>query len=299
MDMYNATNATCSTNSIVWQLYVPFASVLAAVIVVGNALTIIAVYKTEALRTITNMFIVSLAIADFVMIYGLIWQIISTIPALCFMLDSDIMNFMVSMLTSISPPMSLFNIMLIAVERYIFIIYPLHYYHLLTTKKAHAIILSSWITALLFSGSRFWWNDKTADRCNIHINGSIAYPFIVIIVCAMLYNVMIFCYGKILLVALNQRKRIRSLGGLSQREVGASDIRLLKMMLSVAGFCTISWVPVGLLTIINLFVQTSHGNEYYIYLMNLLYINSGVNVFIYAAKDKKFRSAYKKLLCLK
>lgn len=70
--------------------------------------------------------------------------------------------------------------------------------------------------------------------------------------------------------------------------VSAFDLRLLKMMLSVAGFCTLFWTPAGFLIIINMFAETTYGKELFKYLVNLVFINSGVNFFIFAAKDKNF-----------
>lgn len=114
-------------------------SVLIPVIIVGNALVILAFGTTRRLRTTTNYFVVSLAFTD-IMVGALSLPIFTVViykGTQWLRNNSDMNNLWrgVDMITSIA---SITNLMYISVDRYVCIQYPLRYGHYLQSGKSFA-----------------------------------------------------------------------------------------------------------------------------------------------------------------
>lgn len=299
MEDNNTRNGT--TTVFIWQVYLSFTSLLCITIVAGNVMTILAVWKTETLRTITNKFVINLALADLIMSYSLVLVTIGRMPIECTIRSSKLASLSSLLFNNLSILMSFFSLCLIAMDRYMFIGFPLHYHRLMTSKRANIIILSSWTVAVVYCGLLFCWNDErpAVDCNNVTVVMPTMYQAATIVIYFAIYFIMMTFYGKILLVILRQRRSIRDLVASSQGNKSSSDLNFIKVMLSVVGVSTFCWMPLGTISIVNMCVHTHYGTLAARYLSTLIYVNSAVNFFIYAAKDKKFRCAYKKLLCRK
>lgn len=109
--------------------------VITPLVIGGNALVIISLFKFRRLRTTTNMFIGSLALSDFLL--GLL-----TLPMYALFYLNTGMNkwkylclFKYSSVI-LSMSSSLINLVVIAVDRYIAILHPLKYQILMTKQRA-------------------------------------------------------------------------------------------------------------------------------------------------------------------
>lgn len=81
------------------------------------------------------------------------------------------------------------------------------------------------------------------------------------------------------------------------RALLASDFRFLKVILSVVVFSEIYWIPYLIFKGIEIITEYKHFDDVsWIYVEILYYLNSAVNFFIYASRDKDFYNAYKLLL---
>ncbi|XP_041364118.1 beta-1 adrenergic receptor-like [Gigantopelta aegis] len=155
----SATSVTTSTDHDKHQELSPTYKVLLAVLIiqsvvtcVGNAMTIIVVYRDAALRTLGNIHVVSLAYADFIAgltgLFDVIWFInkdVTTFFSYC-----KFCCLLWYILFFVSFAASLFSMSLIALDRWIFIAYPLRYYIWITPLKTTFLIGSAWTAAMLF-----------------------------------------------------------------------------------------------------------------------------------------------------
>ncbi|XP_023237927.1 orexin receptor type 1-like isoform X2 [Centruroides sculpturatus] len=117
-----------------------------AVGLVGNSLVCISVYRNHSMRTVTNYFIVNLAVADFLVILvclppSVLWDVTET------WFFGGIMCKLVLYFQSVSVSVSVLTLTFISIDRWYAICYPFKFKS--TAGKAKAAIFSIWITSLL------------------------------------------------------------------------------------------------------------------------------------------------------
>ena len=127
-------------------------SFMCLLIVAVNGLVVFLIQKKESLRTLTNMFLASLALSD--LMSGLVG-----IPLLVICLVRDLINVCVSSaifirFTAIS---SVCHVLLIACDRYIFIVHGMQYHSLVTKQRAIFTTIAVWLFSLLASVVQLSW----------------------------------------------------------------------------------------------------------------------------------------------
>lgn len=140
-------------NVVLWSI---IDGLLFVTIVCGNCLTIAAVQLSRRLRSVvSNLFILSLAISD--LLVGL------TIPYhLAFYLDvtlgeSHFVCIMKFFFNIVACCVSIWNLIAIAIDRYIAIVYPLHYSRWITKRMAIFVIMFGWISGTVMGAIPLFW----------------------------------------------------------------------------------------------------------------------------------------------
>ncbi|XP_022833698.1 orexin receptor type 1-like [Spodoptera litura] len=119
---------------------------------IGNALVCIAVYRNHSMRTVTNYFIVNLAMADFMVILiclppTVLWDVTET------WFFGTAMCRIVLYFQSVSVTVSVLTLTFISVDRWYAICFPLKFKS--TTGRAKTAILIIWLLSLLFNVPEF------------------------------------------------------------------------------------------------------------------------------------------------
>ncbi|CAK1543389.1 unnamed protein product [Leptosia nina] len=119
---------------------------------IGNALVCIAVYRNHSMRTVTNYFIVNLAVADFMVILiclppTVLWDVTET------WFFGTAMCRIVLYFQSVSVTVSVLTLTFISVDRWYAICFPLKFKS--TTSRAKTAILIIWVLSLLFNVPEF------------------------------------------------------------------------------------------------------------------------------------------------
>lgn len=192
-------------------------------IVCGNCLTIAAVQLSRRLRSVvSNLFILSLAISD--LLVGL------TIPYhLAFYLDvtlgeSHFVCIMKFFFNIVACCVSIWNLIAIAIDRYIAIVYPLHYSRWITKRTAITVIMFGWISGTLMGGIPLFWNNwATSTECEFD---EVLPPWYMAGIVTPVFSLIWFCmltlYWRIWREAYKHAKQLRaSISGL--HEGGHSD----------------------------------------------------------------------------
>ncbi|KAL9979109.1 hypothetical protein ACROYT_G016720 [Oculina patagonica] len=159
----NASNTSCRDNSSIKQtdpeetelLPVPLIvtlSFMCLMIAAVNGLVIFLMHRKKTLRTLTNMFLTSLALSD--LMSGLVG-----IPLLAICLVRYIINVCVSSVifirfTAIS---SVCHVLLIALDSYIFIVHGLQYDSLVTKWRAIIATIAIWLFSFVVSVIQLSW----------------------------------------------------------------------------------------------------------------------------------------------
>ncbi|XP_055005365.1 adenosine receptor A2a-like [Boleophthalmus pectinirostris] len=282
--------------------------IIAFLSTVGNLLVCAAVGINQKLRTVTNYFLVSLAVADIgVGSIAIPCAILTDIGLphhnlhLCLLMLSVLIMFTQS---------SIFSLLAIAVERYMAILMPFHYQVLMTPRHAIMVILSTWLLAF-FIGliPLMGWHKPPPESGYCFFVSVVDMTYMVyfnFFACVLTPLVIMFLiYAQIFATVKSQMRRIAIVH--SQRgEVPITmasgfrkEIKTAMPVFLVLFLFTICWIP---LHIINCFLllcpHCPVPLELLLTAIILSHANSAVNPFLYAYTMTTFRDTFKAIfLC--
>lgn len=227
IDSSPARYAEIRENVVLWSI---IDGILFVTIVCGNCLTIAAVQLSRRLRSVvSNLFILSLAISD--LLVGL------TIPYhLAFYLDvtlgdSHFICIMKFFFNIVACCVSIWNLIAIAIDRYIAIVYPLHYSRWITKRMAITVIMFGWISGTLMGSIPLFWNNMdTSNECEYD---EVLPPWYMAGIIAPVFSLIWFCmltlYWRIWREAYKHAKQLRaSISGL--HDGGHSDWKSVQVI---------------------------------------------------------------------
>ncbi|XP_023282840.1 adenosine receptor A1-like [Seriola lalandi dorsalis] len=209
-------------------LYIATELIIAMLAIIGNFLVCLAVTRNKKLRTVTNYFLVSLAVAD--ILVGLVaipcavltdlGQPRHNLP-LCLVLLSILM-----MLTQ----SSILSLLAVAAERYMAILLPFQYQRMMSPRNAQLALLLTWgLGAVSGSVPLMDWQRQPADSdycvftCVVDMTYMVYFNFF----CCLLVPLaaMFIIYGHIFLTVRRQLRRIAVAGGNAEdgRTAGGSS----------------------------------------------------------------------------
>lgn len=288
--------------------YVVAELIIAFLSTVGNLLVCAAVGFNRKLHTVTNYFLVSLAVAD-VCVGAL------AIPC-AIMTDLGIPRnnlylcvLMLSVLIMLTQS-SIFSLLAVAVERYVAIFMPFRYHSTMTPRNALLIILVTWVLAFLIGlVPLMGWRKTPTNDSNCYFVNVVDMTYMVyfnFFACVLAPLIVMFLiYAQIFLTVKRQMRRIAADRGGQANSEGATNIKkemkTATSLFLVLFLFTVCWIP---LHIINCFLLLCP--QCYVPLPLLLtaiilsHANSAVNPFLYAYKMKSFREAFKGIfMCCK
>ncbi|XP_026076412.1 trace amine-associated receptor 13c-like [Carassius auratus] len=281
-----------------------FFSLLSAWTVFLNLQVIISISHFKKLQTPTNLLILSLAVAD--MLIGLVMPIeASRLIEMCWYFGHTFCGLFLA-ITGLLVTVSLSNLVLIAVDRYVAVCHPLLYPQKITTTKTLISICLSWVfsstssTAFVISNGYFNISSKTnicSGECSLMV--SFAWKVIDLILCFIFPCIVIISlYLRIFYVVHQQVKVINTLmkGGKCVNEGSVRRKSESKAALTLGIIVTVyllCWIPYYICSI--LAVSSTTINV----LMWVVYINSGLNPMIYALFYPWFKKTVKLILTLK
>lgn len=267
---------------------------------VGNSLVCAAVGLNRKLRTVTNYFLVSLAVADIcVGVIAIPCSILTDVGLprhnlyLCLLMLSAIIMFTQS---------SIYSLLAVAVERYIAIFMPFRYQVLMTPRNAVFIILLAWLLASLIGLVPLMGWHKTppeSGECFFVFVVEMTYMvYFLFFVCVLTPLVIMFLiYAQIFIAVKRQLRRIASDQSSRAEGHAASMRREMKTATSlflVLFLFTICWIP---LSVINCFLllcpHCPVPFELLLATIILSHANSAVNPFLYAYTMTAYRDTFK------
>ncbi|KAK6177031.1 hypothetical protein SNE40_015220 [Patella caerulea] len=265
-------------------------------IVGGNILTIIAIVKTEVLRTVANVYVTLLAFSDIIAGLALPLQMVYEFPEGRHELDENkslCLGRHVVFFFSIS--LSLCSIVVIAFDRAVFIGFPYVYNRIATCKQAVIVACICMIIAVVDGTVTLYDNNwQPYESCTVETVLSWRYQLygqvIPIMICFFLAGA---CYGYIFYIAKKHQKSIMSV---QKNAKVANDMQIIKVLFLIYGIFLLCWMPVILYIILVRFFEIP------VLVLNITLpiavLNSGMNFIIYAVKNKDYRKAFKEILHL-
>ena len=285
-----------SAASIVLSLWFSLSGLAA---VTGNAVVLWLFYKNESLRTISNRFLASLSVADFLV--GLVidptWIFIR---CLLQSREAPILIIVVDMLWIHTTVATTFNVCCVSVDRFIAICFPFRYQAILTKKKCYTAIILVWLISIGLPFSLLLGDSPAnIDKIWLSLTGIIFTAPIAI---------TSFCYFWIFKAARRQATVIQRDKDNLQK---TSTVRIIKNYKAiktigvVLGVFIVSWLPALVLCTVNhhditvddLCFDHKLFNVVWPWIEAIAFTSSAINPWIYYFRNVEFRQALRRTFC--
>nr|XP_023667391.1 thyrotropin-releasing hormone receptor-like isoform X1 [Paramormyrops kingsleyae] len=324
----NQTFMTWTENSTEFKVVsVLLVALICAVGIIGNIMVILVVLTTKHMRTPTNCYLVSLAVADLMVLttaglpnitenlYGGHWMY-GYLGCLC------ITYFQYLGINASSCSITAFTI-----ERYIAICHPMKAQFLCTLSRAKRITVVVWALTSLYCVMWFYLADTkeyfngsvTIVKCEYKIPRNLYLPiyfadyavFYVfpLILATILYGLI----ARILFLnplpsdpkenvkkwnreSSKRNKITLKNSNCSGSNTAASRRQVTKMLAVVVGVFALLWMPYRTLVVVNSLLKHAYLDTWFLlFCRSCIYLNSAINPVIYNAMSQKFRSAFRRL----
>ena len=263
---------------------------------VGNLLVCLAIYRNPSLRTVTNNFILSLALTDLLM--AVVVMPVYTVSSL---LDSwivgDVFTQIIFCCLIFSGYTSILNVMLLAINRYFRVVRPQMFRNIYSKKTSAMMAIVTWLVTLILVsiypviGARYEMSmsNPTIDKltfsnlfCRIYtsIIASL-YLFIPIFV-------IVICYVKIYKTIHHHNTIAAPSTQEGNSAYGVEEAKITRLLTAVvAGFC-FCWYPSMTSTTLNIFkLLPSSVIKYTVFMRQFpLFTSSVINPMIYGFLNK-------------
>ena len=287
---------------LVWTETVLFA-VTNVVAILGNLLTLCAVYHNHRLRTIPKIFVIALAVSDILMSTICMPFTVASLFHGRWIFDETVCRFQAFDIFAFGK-CSLGTMAAIAVSRYFCVVNREKYPSLFKKKIALMYIFIVWCLALagsvpilLFKNDSIGFQPGKA-MCMYKFESNIAYS--ASILCCFITTPLIIikiCYVKVFR-AVSRSNRVFSLeNNLELLRVNVKEAKVTKRLVAVVVGFACCWLPVFVVDNIDM-TRGGPALPRQVYLTDslLIYLSSTINPFIYCATDKRFRREYKVVL---
>ncbi|XP_032930519.1 thyrotropin-releasing hormone receptor-like [Catharus ustulatus] len=288
--------------------------------IAGNAMVVLVVLRTKHMVTPTNCYLVSLALADLIVLLA------AGLPNISEVVASWVYGYAgclcITYLQYLGINISAWSIAAFTVERYIAICHAIKAQLLCTVSRARRIIASLWLFTSLYCLMWFFLVDTTQVTfsdgaqviCGYRVSRSLYMPiyfldFAVFYVLPLgLATVLYGLIARILFVSplagtpqhpclgsLHQGSSLE-LSGRGSRGALSSRRQVTKMLAVVVALFAVLWLPYRTLVVVNSFVDPPYLNTWFLLFCRLcIYLNSAINPIIYNLMSQKFRAAFRKL----
>ncbi|XP_074470516.1 thyrotropin-releasing hormone receptor b [Sebastes fasciatus] len=299
--------------------------VICALGIVGNVMVILVVLTTKHMRTPTNCYLVSLAVADLMVL---------TAAGLPSITDSIFGSWVfghygclcITYFQYLGINASSCSITAFTIERYIAICHPIKAQFLCTLSRAKKIILVVWAFTCLYCVMWFYLSDLqeqvydnvTIMACGYRVPRRFYLPiyffdFGVFFVLPLLLSAVLYgLIGRILFLNplpsdTKDKKKNGHNNNTNNKKTSCKNSRhssstatsrrqVTKMLAVVVILFATLWMPYRTLVVVNSFLDPAYLDSWFLLFCRIcIYLNSAINPVIYNAMSQKFRAAFRKI----
>ncbi|XP_050797041.1 thyrotropin-releasing hormone receptor isoform X1 [Gopherus flavomarginatus] len=295
--------------------------------IVGNIMVVLVVLRTKHMRTPTNCYLVSLAVADLMVLVA------AGLPNITESLyGSWVYGYMgclcITYLQYLGINASSCSITAFTVERYIAICHPIKAQFLCTFSRAKKIIIFVWTFTSIYCTLWFFlldlntvvYKDAIVVSCGYKVSRSYYSPIymmdfgIFYVVPMILATVLYGLIARILFLNPipsdpKENSKIRKNNSTHQNKTMnskmtnrgfsstiASRRQVTKMLAVVVILFAFLWMPYRTLVVVNSFLSNPFQENWFLLFCRIcIYLNSAINPVIYNLMSQKFRASFKKL----
>lgn len=278
--------------------------------IAGNLLVCLAIYRNPSLRTVTNIFLFSLAIIDFLMAV-LIMPINTASIIATRWITGEVGCMFNCFCTNTLTAASVMTIMLVAVNRYVRVVRPTFYPKIFCKTSGTAMAIGAWVLpSLIIFALYFIMRNTDAVKLTFRVYPVSCYHFFTdqgpsklyaiatIVLLVVVSAVIVTCYVKIYqkLRHHNAAAAPSSQGGHSA--YGVQEAMITKMLGCVVGGFYLCWLPYIAASIVGMIITI----EEYVYKDSFSYISfpvftsSLINPLVYSFFSRAFRKEFSKII---
>ncbi|KAL9972570.1 hypothetical protein ACROYT_G018900 [Oculina patagonica] len=293
VNLDNEEDNSCSPNlSHAWRIIFVFLNAVSSMIALGgNSIILLSIYKVRSLRLrASNIFIASLATSD--ALVGLLvypTYIVLTVRNLWF--GSNVVYKMENFLWIQSLVTSTFTLCAISIDRLIAVMLAIRYRQIVTKRRSWQVVFAIWIASLAFASSTLFVNSLN--------NASILWIVCLVLTFVLPFTIIIYCYVHIFRSVNEQKAKICSLNPSEAAEI----LRNRKAAWTagiVIGIFFITFFPNVVFSCIDLatknYCDKARVYRHWLWGIFLAFSSAAWNPFVYAARIREFRHAFKRLL---
>ncbi|XP_077386431.1 neuromedin-U receptor 1 [Festucalex cinctus] len=288
----------------------------------GNLLTCAVVAKYKKMRNTTNLYLVSLAVSDLLMLaFGMPMEIYELWQNYPFPFGAGGCYFKTFIFETVCFA-SILNVTALSVERYIAVVHPLKTRYLTTKRHAKRVIKAVWAASMVCAVPNtslhgiFYLPDHVEESAICAVLQplwmyqtlmqvtTVCFFFIPMMVIGVLYLVMGLHLGR-------ERKQRRGYFGkkwgsdirVSVHDDGGRRTQVIKMLSIVVAVFGVCWAPFHmerlLWSSVRQWTDLMHNIYQYVHILSgvLFYLSSAVNPVIYSLISTRFRECFRDLMC--
>ncbi|XP_048408109.1 somatostatin receptor type 5-like isoform X1 [Stegostoma tigrinum] len=266
----------------------------------GNTLVIYVVVCYAKMKTVTNIYILNLAVADELFMLGL--PFIAAQNALSYWPFGSFMCRLVLTVDGINQFTSIFCLTVMSIDRYLAVVHPIRSTKWRCPRIAKMINASVWISSIVVVLPVIIYSEVQTDINTCNINWP--EPKSVWGAAFIIYTAVLGFFGPLLIICLCYLLiiiKVKSSGlrvGSTKRR--KSERKVTRMVIVIVVVFVICWLPFYILNIVN---QISTLPEepvsvgIYFFVVVLSYANSCANPVLYGFLSDNFKKSFQKVLC--
>ena len=254
----------------------------------GNLALLVVLYRTSALSTRANTYcITSLAIADFMI------GLTMTPLYICYAVAYDTLWLikLEGYLWIVTVTATTYSLSAVSLDRFVAVVYPLHYHEVMTEKRCRAVIFLIWFGSVIFGSPRLILDDfvkleKLWITCSV---ATVAIPV----------TIMSCCYGKIFSVVQKQSRAVAD-SQLSGTSVGSKKAAVtigIIVSLFIATFLP-SVVVYFMLLFEDDLCKELLLNDVWLWVALVSFTHSAFNPWVYGLRYRELRNALKQIFLM-
>ncbi|XP_006812693.2 somatostatin receptor type 5-like [Saccoglossus kowalevskii] len=261
----------------------------------GNLIVIFVVLRLPSMKSVTNVLLVNLAIADLLCLVPnavyYLWRILE--PSII----GETAGLVVVLLSIVGIYVSLNTLVVISVERYLAVCKTLYHKARFVSRKRNMVIaiISIWTLALILSFPNLNYVISITDM-DMHMLSTYFYVLDFLFVCI----VMSILYARIILTLKNTKR----LGSMRARASATREKRVVTLCLATASIsivCMLPWISTGIIQLMVLYYEIISWPTWMYCLGTIsnyfVQANSCINPYIYNMLSSKYRRAFREVFC--
>lgn len=254
---------------------------------IGNLLVCATIYTTTGLQTISNYFIVSMAVADLIVTVVAQPLLVGFLGAAIGGSCANIVELLFRLAANVSCAVSVIHLCFISVDRCLMVTRPHTFSRIMTKMRSRIMLFISWVLPVIYAVLRLTVSKRVTSLFTV-------------VVMALCYMVIVISYTLIIIQIRKQKKLMQSRKNAystsnNKRKGDKVERRVAITIGIVIIVFTISWLPIIVLRSRN---ADENSGTAYNWARTLALCNSAMNPWIYCYRIPEFRAAYRRIFIL-